>query len=294
MFQSNFDIHIYSKKFLKHITRQNYSNETINGYAKDLLKFCQFIFAEYEGNILMQEITKEDIQDYLAYLQGMGFKANSVARHLSTLKSLYKYLLHELSFDRNVAAQIKHPKNQKSLPAALSEKDLKSLLYILESHSTFYETFFKLMYTTGSRITALRTLPKKHIDLKKKMVFFEKIKYDRQLYLPLNDAISEVLQRHLFDHRNDGSEYLFPSGKFINKPVSASTIRKKLTDYRKLAGIERHVTPHMIRHTTATHLTLKKVHQKEIAEIMGHIDLRSTALYQHLDVDDLRDSIDLL
>lgn len=295
MFQTNnFDVHIYSKKFLKHITRQNYSEETIVGYTKDLQKFCQFIYVEYEGNILTEEITKEDIQDYLAFLQSMGFKPNSVARHLSTLKSLYKFLVHEMNFEKNAAGAIKHPKKYTPLPSALSEEELENLFSIIENDSTYYETLFKLMYTTASRITALRTLPKEHIDLKKRKVYFSKVKYGKELYLPLNDVIAGVLERHLFDQRNDGSTFLFPSQKFINKPISAATIRNQLSSYRKLAGIERHITPHMIRHTTATHLTLKKVHQKEIASILGHSDLRSTALYQHLDVDDLRDSVNHL
>lgn len=292
LFQSSkFDIHIYSMKFLKHITRQNYSQETVTGYTKDLQKFCQFMFAEYEGNILTHEIAKEDIQDYLAFLQGMGFKPNSVARHLSTLKSLYKFLVHEMNFEKNPAGAIKHPKKYKPLPSALSEEELNNLFSVIEKDSSYYETLFKLMYTTGSRITALRTLPKEHIDLKNGKVYFQKVKYGKELYLPLNDTIIEVLERHLFDLRNNISEFLFPSGKYINKPVAAATIRNQLSKYRKLAGIERHITPHMIRHTTATHLTLKKVHQKEIASILGHSDLRSTALYQHLDVDDLRDSV---
>ncbi|OIK08807.1 tyrosine-type recombinase/integrase [Bacillus sp. MUM 13] len=291
---TNFDLHLNAKKFLKHLSRQNYSLETITGYGKDLEKFCKFIFTEYGGNILTSEVTKEDIQDYLTFLKRMEFKPNSVARHLSTLKSFYKFLIYEMNFERNAAAGIKHPKNNKMLPSALTKEELDQLFRALEQESPYFEAFFKLMYSTGSRITALRTTLKKNVDLQNKQIYFPKVKYNKELYLPLNNEILPILERHLFDHRNSFSEFLFESSREKNKPISAGLIRLKLTHFRQLAGIERHVHPHMIRHTTATQLTLKKVHQKEIASIMGHSDLRSTATYQHLVVDDLRDSINKL
>lgn len=88
--------------------------------------------------------------------------------------------------------------------------------------------------------------------------------------------------------------YAFLSKKFLDKPISAGNVRLKLRLIAEAAGISKKVTPRQIRHCTAAHLTIKKVDQRRIANILGHSDLRSTARYQHLSIEHLRDSINLL
>ena len=92
----------------------------------------------------------------------------------------------------------------------------------------------------------------------------------------------------------DDNQYIFYSKKIPDQPISAADIRMKLRLITKEAGIKKRVTPHSIRHCTATHLTIKKIEQRTIANILGHTDLRSTARYQHLSIEHLREPINVL
>ncbi|MBB3868684.1 tyrosine-type recombinase/integrase [Parageobacillus toebii NBRC 107807] len=291
---TNYDLPIYTSKFLRYLKRQHYSEETITGYEKDLKKFNEFLYREYHGNILTEEIQKEDILDYLGYLESLGLKPNSVARHLSTLKSFYKFLVHEMDFKVDVAARIKHPRIYTPLPEILDMEEVQQFLNTAKRYSEFYYVLFSLIYYTGSRLTPIRTLPKKHVDLKHRCIYFEKIKGGRDLHLPLNDHMYHILANFLINQRYDGSEYVFNSPKFKNKPIDSGAIRLTMRKIAKLAGINKRVTPHILRHCTATHLTLLNVDQKYIASILGHVDLRSTARYQQLNVENLRPAVNKL
>ncbi|MYL53750.1 tyrosine-type recombinase/integrase [Pontibacillus yanchengensis] len=292
--QETFDLNLYAQKFLRHLKRQHYSEETITGYQKDLRKFSEFLYHEYKGNILTEEIQKEDILDYLGYLESLDFKPNSVSRHLSTLKSFYKFLVYEMDFKVDVAARIKQPQIYTPLPAVLDVEEVHNLLQTAKVYSKYYYTLYSLLYYTGSRISPIRTLPKKHVDLKSKQLYLEKIKGGRDLYLPLNEVMYDILVDFLLDCRGDGSDYVFSSPRLKNQPISAYLIRTQLKKVAKYAGITKRVTPHILRHCTATHLTLQNVDQKFIASILGHTDLRSTARYQQLNVDNLRPTINKL
>lgn len=92
----------------------------------------------------------------------------------------------------------------------------------------------------------------------------------------------------------DVNGFVFPSRKVPNQPLSASDIRNKLRLAANHAGLDSAITPHTLRHCTATHLTINNVPQHKIASILGHADLRSTMRYQHLTVDHLRDSVNVL
>ena len=272
----------------------NYSIETIDGYSKDLKRFKAFIKEEYHGNILTKHIQRNDILDYLKLLEDEGLKPNSIARNLSTLKSFYKFLVNEMDFQHDVATRIKHAKFHTPLPIILDEKEMELLLNTAKTYSSFYHALYSLLYYTGSRLTPVRTILREHIDLRNRKIYFEKVKSGRDLYLPLGQDIFNILNKFMLETKHQQHKYLFNSPKFSNSAISAADTRVTLKKVCALAGITKNVTPHTIRHCTATHLTLKGVGQKYISEILGHTDLRSTARYQQLNVEDLRPSINEL
>lgn len=291
---NQFDLQLYVDKFIRYLRRLNYSPETIDGYSKDLKKFKVFLIQEYSGNILTKQIQREDILDYLKMLQDNGLKPNSIARNLSTLKSFFKFLVHELNFENDVATRIKNAKYHTPLPIILDENEMELLLKTTKSYSPFYHALFSLLYYTGSRLTPVRTILREHIDLRNRKIYFEKVKNGKDLYLPLAEDIYDILNGFMLETKHQQHKYLFNSPKILNSPISAADVRVNLKKVCALVGITKKVTPHTIRHCTATHLTLKGVGQKYISEILGHTDLRSTARYQQVNVEDLRPSINKL
>ncbi|SOB90581.1 integrase/recombinase XerD [Ureibacillus xyleni] len=292
--QPNFDLPVYTKKFFRHLKRKNYSPETINGYEKDLKKFTAFMYDLYDGYILTEEINKDDILEYLDFLRDQTYKPNSIARYFSSVRSLYKYLVIELDFKTNPTLGITTRNVYVPLPEILDPDEMKLILSTAKELSELHYALLNLIYYTGSRITAARTLLKQNIDLKNNKIYFPRIKGGRDLYLPLHPTLHELLSDYMLKTRNNGSDYLFPSPKFINKPISAADVRVNLKKIVKQCNITKRVTPHVIRHCTATHLTLLGVDQKYIASVLGHTDFRSTARYQHLNVEDLRPAMEKL
>lgn len=236
------------------------------------------------------DITKEDILDFQDMLTKGGYARNSIARYIYTIKSFSKYLFNEVGQGDDAGSKVRTPKVYTPLTTVLTEEQMKKFLETAKDYSSFYYVLASFLYYTGSRITPVITLLKKHVYLKEQKVYFPKIKGGKDLYLPLHPTLTDLLYEHIYSYRVE-SEYVFPSPKFINKPISASDVRNNLKKIQELAGINVRITPHLIRHCTATHLTLKGADQRYLASILGHSDLRSTMRYQHLNIDNLRDTL---
>lgn len=106
--KNNFEAHV--KKFLIYLSRNDYSDETITGYSKDLNKFYQYLVENYGAQVTVLDFTKEDILDYQDSLLRKGLAKNSIARHISTIKSFSKYLFNELDFGNDPGSKVKIPK----------------------------------------------------------------------------------------------------------------------------------------------------------------------------------------
>jgi len=292
--QKRFDLPMLAKKFDKHLSRLNYSLETLRGYQNDLKNLQKYLLTEFEGNILVEELCKDDILDYLRHLEERGMKPNSIARNLATIKSFYKFLVEEMNYPIDVAARIKQGKLFTPLPSLPTDEELQKFFAVAKEYSGFYYTLFCFLYLTGSRLTAARTLCREHVNLVDKKVYFPKVKGGKDLLLPLHDHLCSLLQIHFESCEGHKSQYVFHSPKLLNQPVSAADVRVNMKKIAKIAGITKRLTPHILRHCMATHLTLKGVDHKYLSSILSHSDLRSTARYQHLSVEDLRSSIDML
>lgn len=293
IFQMMNNYELYVNKFLLHLKRHDYSEETIKGYKKDLKKFYQHLVNVYGLQVTVLDITKEDILDFQDVLMKNGYAKNSIARYISTIKSFSKYLFIEAGCGDDPGSKVRTPKVFTPLTTVLTEEQMKLFIDTAKYYSPFYHVLTSFLYYTGSRIGPVVCLLKKHVYLEDRKVYFPKIKGGKDLYLPLHPVLTELLYEHIYSYRVE-SKYVFPSPKFINKPISAGDVRINLKKIQQLAGIKERVTPHIIRHCTATHLTLKGADQRYLAAILGHSDLRSTMRYQHLNVDNLRGTLENL
>ncbi|OEC02090.1 hypothetical protein GY31_09450 [Lysinibacillus sphaericus] len=288
---SDFDLPKYSKKFLQHLKRKYYSQETIIGYENDIKKFSSFIYQLYDGHILTEEISKDDILEYLDFLGNQDYKPNSISRYFYGVKAFFKFLVIELNFKVDPTIGISTRNVYVPLPEILDMEEMALVLATAKKYSEFYYVLISLLYYTGSRITAARTLLKENVDIKNNKIYFPRIKGGRDLHLPLHPKLQKILAEYLQKTKDNGSDYLFPSPVSRNMPISGVEIRIKLKKIGAQCNITKRLTPHVIRHCTATHLTLLGVDQHYIATLLGHTDSRSTARYQHLKVDDLRSAM---
>lgn len=281
------------EKFLQHLRRMEYSYETIKGYEKDLQLFYLFIKEKKEhANLSIDNILKEDLVEFIDFGKNLGHATNTIARRLSTIKSFYKFLVNELDYPIDLAARIKLPKVYIPLRDILTELEIKMLLEYTAKQDPLYHLFFSILYYTGSRLTPVRMLERKNVLIDQRIIYFPKVKGGKDLYLPIHDKLLETFNVYLRTLPVD--RYVFSSRKFPTQPVSAADVRLKLKRYTRKINIGKNITPHSIRHSTATHLTIRRVDQRTIASILGHSDLRSTMRYQHLAIEHLRNPINVL
>lgn len=277
--------------FLEHLERQCYSVETSSGYGKDLECFRRFMG---EKDFPMETIGKEELLKFMDDGRNRGNRTSTIGRRLSTMKSFYKFLVYELDFPVDVAARIRIPKVYVPLKNILTEDEVKRLLKAAQLLRPCYHLLFSMLYYTGSRLTPVRILERNHINLEEGLIYFPKVKGGKDLYLTLQESLQAPFEQYLAEHLTTESRYIFPSTRCPDQPLSASDIRNKLRLAASNAGIDQAITPHTLRHCTATHLTIRNVPQHTIASILGHADLRSTMRYQHLAVGHLRGPLNRL
>lgn len=290
-----YDLPFYIHEFLLYIKRNHYSPDTHKAYTRDLKVFEQFIHFRFKGTILTKDIIRHDLVSYMTFLlEQKGYKLSSIQRHLSTLKSFYKFLVYEMDFEDNVASKIRHKKVYTPLPEILNPEEVEVLLEAAKP-SVFYYTLFAVIYYTGSRITPVIQLLKKNITLDEKKLYFPRVKGGRDLYLPISDKLLPILQAYLSNHPYPDSQYVFSSPLDVEKHIDADTVRVKLRKVKNQGELkEKRVTPHILRHSMATKLTLDNVPQRTITEILGHVDMRSAYRYQQLNVENIREHLNKL
>lgn len=290
-----YDFDKCNKLFLEQLRRQEYSKETIDGYRKDLENFrCFMRTVISKEDFSVDLINKRVLLDFMDAGRVRGNKASTIGRRLSTLKSFYKFLVYELDYPVDEAARIRTPKVYVPLKDILSAAEVQRLLQSAKQLPPCYSLLFNALYYTGSRLTPIRMLEKQHVHLKEKLIYLSEVKGGKDHYLPLHPHLKDLFESYFTEHLSTTSNYVFPSNRIPSQPLSASDIRNKLRYAARLADLSETITPHTLRHCTATHLTIQNVPQTKIATILGHADLRSTMRYQHLAVEHLRDSLDLL
>ena len=281
--------------FLQHLEGQLYSSETLLGYKKDLESFKRFMMKRVEAaDFSLEIIRKEELLDFMEDGRQQGNQTSTIGRRISTMKSFYKFLVYELDFPENVAVGIRVPKEDVPLGKILTEDEVKRLLQSAQLLNPCYHLLFSVLYYTGSHLKPVQIMERSHVDLVKGTIYFPKVKGGKELYLPLHDQLNEQFDQYFSNHLIEGSSYVFPSIRRTNQPLSASDIRNKLRLAASHAGLDSSLTPHMLRHCRAMHLTDRNVPQRTIANILGHSDLRSTMRYQDLTANHLRNSLNVL
>ena len=274
------------QNYLSYIqSEKHYSVHTFNAYKKDLFSFLDFLKFEQKGKITPDLIRRKDIKNYLIYLSQKGFDPASIQRKLSTLRSFFKYLQRRLKVKTNPASSLEAPKRKKRLPRALSWPQVKSLLepslYQKEKEGLRDRAILELLYNTGLRLAEMSSLKRGDIDFQTGEI---KVlgKGNKERIVPFGENAAKILTGYL-DSKNSKDDFIF-SNKYGEK-LGRRGIARVVKKYGAKVIEEKKFSPHVLRHSFATHLLDEGANLLAVKEMLGHEKLSTTQIYAHVSLD---------
>lgn len=271
---------------------KKYSNNTIESYKRDLNKYKDFIINNAKKDL--NEIKKEDLKDYLSYLNSKQLDSKSISRNISSIRSFYKFLLTENYVVTNPIELIELPKIKKTLPTVLSIDEIDKLLDIdLTDHYSYRnKAMLELMYATGLRVSELINLKIHDVDLDNALVRTLG-KGSKERVIPMGDYAIKYIKEYLLYHRNgliklSNNDYLFLNNH--GRQLTRQGFFKILKKIAKEKGIKTPFSPHTLRHSFATHLLSNGADLRSIQELLGHSDISTTQIYTHISNERLKEN----
>lgn len=280
----------YLSEFLKYIDlEKNYSNYTLINYKDDLSFYLDFLNKE---NIDVLDSDYKVIRNYLSYMYNKKYSSKTISRHISSLRSFYKYMLKENYIVKNPMTLISNPKQESKLPHFLYYNELETILNIPDKSTPLGQrdsVILELLYSTGIRVSELVNIKLKDINLStRKIRILGKGNKERIV------LYGEYLKKLLDIYLNDGREKLVKNNQeylVLNKNGSGLTtrgVRVIIDNILKKGEIDFHISPHVLRHTFATHMLDSGADLKSVQELLGHENLSTTQIYTHVSNERLR------
>ena len=270
--------------FCKYLEGKSYSKHTISNYKKDLKLFFNF-----SNNKI--DVDYSFMRTYLQFLHNKKYTNKSIARHISSLKSFYKYLTKNGIIKDNPCLLINNPKIEKKLPNYINYNDLEILFTIPDKNDVLglrNLLILELLYSTGIRVSELVNIKTNDIDFDNNRIFILG-KGNKERYVLYGKICSNLLKEYLEKSRsklNKNSEYLLLN-KFGNK-ITDRAIRMIIDDIVKKSSLKLNISPHTLRHTFATHLLNEGADLKIVQELLGHENIATTGIYTHVSNEHLR------
>ena len=257
------------------------SQRTLASYASDLRHADENLPNGLLG------ATAADVQNYLSKLPE---RATSIARHASALRGYYKFLMLEKIISENPAANLELPKRKRALPKFLSVQEIELLISSAgDIHNTArLRAMLELVYASGLRVSELCELPMA-ANLGDKLLIHGKGAKER--IVPMHERAQHALAKWLELRGDDKSKYVFP-GRGKSGHITRDGFFKLLKKCAVLAGIEpSRVSPHVLRHSFASHLLAGGANLRAIQTMLGHEDISTTQIYTHVLPDKLRETV---
>lgn len=265
------------------------SLNTVLSYSRDLKKVFQFFRKE---NIPWLKAGEEDLIRFIHHQSRSGLSARSLARLISSLKSFYKFLVLDGVVKKNPAVNLSSPKTWLSLPKFLTVKEVESLLNQpddIDIHGIRDKAMLELLYATGLRVSELVSLKPKDLNLEDGFLLCLG-KGGKERIVPIGDSASRAVRKYLDEARprlsREPNEFLF-----LTRRGSAFTRQgfwKLLKAYAKEAGLDLKISPHILRHSFATHLLERGADLRSVQLMLGHSQITTTQIYTHVSRQRLR------
>lgn len=274
-------------RFLNHLSvEKGLSPHTLSAYAQDLQKLAHFL--EQKGISGLDHVERKEILLFLSDLKRRALAAASTARILSTLRTFFQFLITEGMLRHDPLAHIHSPRQAFRLPKVLHPTEVEALLNLPKGEHPIglrNDAMIELLYATGLRVSELVSLPMGAVNLEAGYLI-ARGKGSKERLVPIGRYAREKLARYLTAARPlliKTTESVPPL--FVNrsgKGISRQAFWMQLKEYARKADIRRSITPHMLRHSFASHLLEGGADLRSVQMLLGHADIATTQIYTHV------------
>ena len=278
------------KLFLEFLQKdKKLSNNTLQSYKRDITQYESYI---NEENLQYLKVTKDDIKKYLENLKNIGKKTSTISRNLASIRSFYQYLVRTKKIKEDPTEGIQSPKVEKRVPSVLSSKEVELLLEqpkAVDLKGIRDKAMLEFAYATGMRVTEIINLNIEDVNLKEGYVSCTNA--NKQRNIPLGaisiNALKEYIKKarpYLIKSEDEKSLFVNINGKRLTR----QGFWKIVKFYKEQAHITKDITPHVLRHSFATHLLQNGADLKAIQVMLGHSDISSTQVYMQFQDEGLK------
>jgi integrase/recombinase XerD len=283
------------------IAEKGAMENTIISYRKDMEDFSYFLSS---NGLNYKKLKKKDIEDFIKLLKDSFYSEKSINRKISCIKQLFKFLFSEKEVENNPAESIFLLKQRHSLPKHLTKDEVEKILSKAKDHKeSKYKIIYAMaetIYATGLRVSELVSLKVNNVVKNGSIQdsFYVVGKGDKERFVPISERLKKVLGQYIFIRSSlisyqekEGDEFLFPSkekGKHITRDTFFKYI-KKLAVEAEINPIL--VSPHVFRHSFASHLLENGADLRMVQELLGHSDISTTQIYTHIMSDRLKSAV---
>lgn len=269
------------KQFLDFLQNEKrVANNTLQSYSRDIHQYENYLS---ENRINYTKVDAKQINEYLKHLQTIGKKTSTVSRNLASIRSFYQYLIRVKKVKRDPTENIQSPKVEKRVPSVLTSEEVEKLLSQpkdVDLKGTRDKAMLEVAYATGMRVTEIISLDVEDVNLEEGFISCRTA--NRQRNVPLGSISMAALREYMNDARpimiRDENE----KALFVNvngKRLTRQGFWKIVKYYKEQAHITKDITPHVLRHSFATHLLQNGADLKAIQTMLGHSDISSTQVY---------------
>ena len=266
------------------------SDNTLQSYKRDLKQFKAYL---EDCEINYNRVKEEDIKDYIKELQEEGKKASSISRCIASIRSFYQFILKNKKVKVDPTANIKSPKIEKRVPSVLTAKEVELLLdqpKDVDLKGIRDKAMLEFAYATGMRVTEIISLNIDDVNLEEGYVVCRN--GNKQRSIPLGTMSLKALKEYIEEARDILLKSEYEKALFVNINGTRLTRQgfwKIIKFYKEQAHITKDITPHVLRHSFATHLLQNGADLKAIQSMLGHSDISSTQVYMQFQDDGLKD-----
>ena len=265
------------------------SNNTLQSYKRDIKQYEKYLNTVEKK---FDKITNEEIKEYIKYMQEIGKKPSTISRGLASIRSFYQFEIRNKIIEKDPTEGIQSPKIEKRVPSVLTSKEVELLLEQpnnIDLKGTRDKAMLEFAYATGMRVTEIISLNVDDINLEQGYATCRNGRKERSV--PIGNLSLKALKEYILKTRKIMIKDENEKALFVNvngKRLTRQGFWKIIKYYKEQAHIEKDITPHVLRHSFATHLLQNGADLKSIQTMLGHSDILSTQIYMQFQDETLK------